>query len=79
MTGIAVNPANRSDAVAAFGTANAVIAFILAASRLILQTNGGRHLLAGPLGGAWWAFFLAAIAISAGSVVATLVLLRRGE
>lgn len=81
MTTNALQPADRSDIVAGFGTANAVMAFILATIRLIVQANvnGGHGLFAGPLGAAWWAFFIAAIAIAAGSAVVAVVLLRRGE
>lgn len=79
MTSAAIPHYAASEVLAAVGTVNAVVAFALAVARIVIQTHvsGGYQLLAGPLGGVWTSFFVAALAITA--VCGTLAILKMNK
>lgn len=68
-----------ADASAYAGAGFALVAFALTVFRIIVQTrvSGGYEMFAGPLGSSWWAFFIAAMALSVVSFIGTIALIRK--
>lgn len=79
MTSAAIPRYAASEVLAKVGTVNFIAAVALAVLRICIQVYvpGGHQLLAGPLGGVWSSFFVAAIAIAAGCGIAAILKMKR--
>lgn len=81
MTSAAIPRYAASEVLAKVGTVNAGAALALAVIRICIQVYvpGGHQLLAGPLGGFWTSFFVAAIVIAFGCGTLAIVKMNRED
>lgn len=75
------SPEATAEQIAEYGTAAAVLAFILAAGRATTTAIAGPYpeLFVGPIGAVWWGMFGAALAVTAYCGISAAVMMCRHE